>query len=239
MKHPALFLFDIDGTIVRTNGAGMRSYKRAFRRIFFSDSAVIEETVDFAGKTDRVIFDHLAHRNNIVPTENDWLSFLAEYGSLLAAEAKDISRWEICHGAEDVIHMLSERSYIGLLTGNVGIGARIKLSAIGLYGYFPVGGLADDGYSREEIAEAALLKCRIHYHIDFSPEHVWVIGDTVHDVRCAKHIGARSIAVATGGSSVDELRRSSPDIAIEHLGMLAIDEFVPPPRAADNGGSCA
>lgn len=230
MKHNALFLFDIDGTIVRTNGAGMRSYKRAFRRVFFSDDAVLDDSVDFAGKTDRVIFDDLARRNGVAVPAGAWSEFLGEYAALLSAEAADISGWEICPSVPAVIRLLAERAYLGLLTGNAAVGAQIKLSAVGLDGYFPVGGLADDGYSREEVAEAALKKSVQHYGVQFPLSSVYVIGDTVHDVRCARHIGARAVAVATGGPSLAELSAEKPDMALADLSAFAVDSILPQQR---------
>jgi phosphoglycolate phosphatase len=105
----------------------------------------------------------------------------------------------------------------GLLTGNVRRGAQVKLGHHGLWEFFPVGAFADDGEHRNELGPHALRRARDHWGVQFAPERVWIVGDTPHDISCARAFGARALAVATGGSKVPQLAAHSPDAVLEDL----------------------
>ena len=100
---------------------------------------------------------------------------------------------------------------LGLLTGNVRSGARHKLSHHGLWDYFACGGFGDEHYERDDVARSALAEVRAHLGRDLDPRDVWVIGDTPLDVRCARAVGARAVAVATGWHPAEELAVHEPD----------------------------
>ena len=106
----------------------------------------------------------------------------------------------------------------GLLTGNLRRGAQIKLGHHGLWDYFPVGAFADDSEIRNELGPHAHRRARGHWGDDFPVERVWIVGDTPHDVACARAFGARALAVATGGSSASVLASHRPDAVLESLG---------------------
>jgi phosphoglycolate phosphatase-like HAD superfamily hydrolase len=106
----------------------------------------------------------------------------------------------------------------GLLTGNLRQGAATKLGYHDLWDYFPFGAFADDSERRDELGPHALRRARERYGVDFPPGSVWVIGDTPHDIACARPIGANSLAVATGTHSAAELALHRPTALLENLG---------------------
>ena len=115
--------------------------------------------------------------------------------------------------------MLGERNdvHVGLLTGNTAGGARLKLAHFDLHERFAFGGYGDAHLDRNAVAVEAHRELRRHSGREFSAEQIWVIGDTPHDVTCARHIGAKVIGVATGQHARDELEAARPDVLLEDL----------------------
>ncbi len=120
------------------------------------------------------------------------------------------------HDALEAVHAHPE-IHQALLTGNLREGARLKLSHVGIWKYFEFGAFADDSYLRNELGPFALARAKEKLGIEFPPERVWIIGDTPHDVACGKAIGAKTIAVATGTFSYDELAALNPTHAFKDL----------------------
>ena len=114
---------------------------------------------------------------------------------------------------------------LGLLTGNIQLGAEIKLRHFGLWELFEFGGFADDHEDRNHIAAAALERGRRVLGKNLRPEEIVVVGDTPFDIRCGKFIGAKVLAVATGGAKLDELKRHQPDWAVEDLTRVTAREI--------------
>jgi phosphoglycolate phosphatase len=114
---------------------------------------------------------------------------------------------------------------LGLLTGNIQLGAEIKLRRFGLWEYFEFGGFADDHEERDHIAAAALARARRVLGADLQPDEVVVIGDTPWDIRCGRFIGAKVLAVATGGSKLAELLEHKPDWAVPDLTHISAREM--------------
>jgi phosphoglycolate phosphatase-like HAD superfamily hydrolase len=104
-----------------------------------------------------------------------------------------------------------------LLTGNLHEGARLKLTHFGLWHYFEFGAFANDSHVRDELGPFALARAKKKLGIDFPPERVFVIGDTPHDIACGKAIGAKTIAVATGAFSVEQLSALNPTHTFKDL----------------------
>src|SRR5205085_6726418 len=113
------------------------------------------------------------------------------------------------HGREDVA--------VGLLTGNIRAGARVKLGHFGLFDYFALGGFGDHHFDRDDVAREAWDEIHRRFNGRVAAERVWVIGDTPLDVRCARCIGAKAVAVATGWHSRDELAEHAPDLLLTDL----------------------
>jgi phosphoglycolate phosphatase-like HAD superfamily hydrolase len=135
----------------------------------------------------------------------------------------------VCPGVREFIRdlqALPNPPALGLLTGNIRLGAEIKLRHFGLWETFRFGGFADDHEDRDHIAVAALERGRRVLGKNLSPLEVVVVGDTPFDVRCGKFIGAKVLAVATGGAKLDELKKCQPDWAVEDLTRVSAKEIV-------------
>lgn len=217
-----LVFFDIDGTILSTAKAGYYAYLEAFNLTHFNTrESVAAFDVDFAGKTDKIIYEDLLAQNNISNgTSSQWDAFVQTYVEIFAERTKCIEAWRVYAGVREAIAYLAPRVALALLTGNIEAGARLKLEPIGLWEHFPVGGFADDGHIRNEVAERAYQKACAYYGEQFDRANTWVIGDTPHDVSCGKHIGANTIAVATGGYDYASLIGARPTICARTLAYV-------------------
>lgn len=217
---PLLLLFDIDGTLLHTGGSGMAAFKKASEHVL--KQAIRFRKEDFAGKVDRLIFKGLYDR--LAPAglswEAAWNGFKGLYLSCLAGIASDPSDWIVFPGVREFLEKQGKAHCLGLLTGNIREGARTKLSAVGLWECFECGGFGEDGDSREKVAEAALARARACFQGRFSG--VWVVGDTVHDIRCGRHIGAKTLGVRTGFSKKGELEAAGADRVVDNLEGLSL-----------------
>ena len=220
-----IILFDIDGTLVRTGGAGKAAMEDALRHAF--GIAEINDTVPYSGRTDRAIGRDLLAVHGIHPTPANASklqdAYLAHLPPSLAKHGG-----KVCPGIGELLAALQPRTdaVLGLLTGNVRAGARTKLGHFGLWDYFACGGFGDDHFDRDDVARMALAEVRSHVGRDVDPADVWVIGDTPLDVRCARAIGAKAIAVATGWHPFEELAGCQPDFVFnnlsDHTGLLNV-----------------
>lgn len=209
-------LFDIDGTLIDPGGAGRRSVKEAFYEIFSIRDAFAGTTL--AGKTDiQIIKEGLS--NHGLPFGNGILSsILSRYVENLKTEIHN-PRGYIKPGVLELLDALetADRYWLGLLTGNIEQGARIKLGAFGLNRYFPVGAFGDDNEDRNGLLPIAVEKIRKVKHIDIKYSDCIVIGDTPKDVECSKPFGATAIAVATGPYSYESLLETGADYVLRDL----------------------
>lgn len=203
-------LFDIDGTLLSTGGAGQRAMERALHAAF--GVANLDHDIPAAGRTDRAIiadlFAHhrLEHRPEIVER------FLAAYVRHLPETLRELDG-RVLPGIVELLDALAGRGDValGLLTGNFAEGAQLKLRHFRLEHHFRFGGYGDAHLDRDDVARAALAEARRFLDRDVSLDHLWVIGDTPSDVKCARAIGARAVAVATGMFSYEELKATRPD----------------------------
>ncbi|GIW82692.1 MAG: phosphoglycolate phosphatase [Gemmatales bacterium] len=208
--------FDIDGTLILSGGAGRAAMEGALCRAF--NVPLHHQRVSFTGRTDRAIAHDLLTLHNIEDTAENWQRFRDVY---LHDLPSSLHQFEgvILPGVVEFINELNRlpRLAVGLLTGNIREGARIKLAHYGLAGHFAFGGFGDDHFHRDDVAREALAAANAFLGEEIRTEHVWVIGDTPLDVRCARAIGARVAAVATGWHSAAELARENPDLVFENL----------------------
>ena len=123
------------------------------------------------------------------------------------------------------LRALPQPPRLGLLTGNIQLGAEIKLRRFGLWDYFEFGGFADDDEDRNQIAAAAFQRAQRLLGKDLQPAEVVVVGDTPWDVRCGRFIGAKVLAVATGGAKLEELQALAPDWAVPDLTQVTAREI--------------
>ncbi|MEW6146093.1 MAG: HAD hydrolase-like protein [Thermodesulfobacteriota bacterium] len=213
-----LLLFDIDGTILLTNGAGTRAANRAFEKIYGHTDAMAG--IDAAGKTDplilREMFGNMLSRDY---TEDEAEEFYGEYVVFLEEEVEK-SPIDIMPGIPKLIEKLSSREdlVLGIATGNIERGALIKLRRAGIDRHFPVGGFGSDSGSREALIRVAVERAKVRLEDSDKIENIYVIGDTPHDIIHGRAAGAVTVAVATGRYSSGELREHDPDYLFEHLG---------------------
>ncbi|MBY0527563.1 MAG: haloacid dehalogenase-like hydrolase [Gemmataceae bacterium] len=208
-----IYLFDIDGTLVSSGGAGKAAMEAALTEEF--GVAIAEHGVPFSGRTDPSISRDLFRHFGVADTPENWQRFLATYLRLLPDLLKR-NTGRVLPGIASLLEQLRARDnvWLGLLTGNVRDGARIKLSHFGLYHHFTFGGFGDVHHQRDDVAREALGAARSHVGEGVDLDRVWVIGDTPLDIRCARAIGAKVAAVATGWHSMEELAAAKPDILV-------------------------
>lgn len=217
---PKLVLFDIDGTLVLTGGAGLRAMNRACEELIGHRDALAG--IPVSGRTDWIILHDTLAR---VGHELDQPLF-----DRLRDRYVELLREEIHHpgkgfngalpGVPDLLEALQPREdvYLGLLTGNFQEGARIKLQRYDLWRYFRCGAFGDDAADRNLLVPVAVdraLACGVP---NLPPSDVIVVGDTPHDVACAQAAGATAVGVATGGFTADELRACGAPIVFDTLG---------------------
>lgn len=210
-----IILFDIDGTLLLTGRAGLH----AIRATMLEQFGITDlHSVEVHGRTDRGIASELFAAHGLEDSDANWLAFRNRYVHHLAKELPQREGF-VLPGVDSLLKELAshERVHLGLLTGNVEEGARLKLEQYQLDHFFPFGGFGDRHAERNDVAAQAKQNAVNHCGPVDSPNQVWVIGDTPNDIRCARSIGARVVAVATGGSTQDELDRHAPDISAETL----------------------
>jgi phosphoglycolate phosphatase len=218
-KGMPILLFDIDGTLVRTGGAGKAAMEAALREGFGVPE--IRDVVPFGGRTDPAIGHDLltVHGQQATP---DNVTRLTQFYLERLPAALNRNGGEVCPGIRELLDELHPKSHVtlGLLTGNVRAGAQKKLGHFGLWEYFRFGGFGDNHHDRDDVARSA-LHAASHHAERVDPSEVWVIGDTALDIKCARAIGAKAVAVATGWVPLDELRTHGPDFAFEDLSDVA------------------
>jgi phosphoglycolate phosphatase len=209
-----LFLFDIDGTLVRARGAGRAAIQRALEKTYGTAGPI--DDYDFRGKTDpRIVHDLLkaAGVPEAVVTAGLPACF-DHYVQELDALVGDGARVDVMPGVADLVRALSARddALVGLLTGNIEAGARVKLRPTGLWPYFRVGAFGSDDADRRRLPAVACARAQALVGREFPFERVTIIGDTPLDVDCARACGALAVAVATGFHAADELAACRPDL---------------------------
>jgi len=220
-----LVLFDIDGTLVHTGGAGVKAFAKVFATEFGIPNGT--EKMKFAGRTDVGLVREFFRLNKIEPDAGHFQRFFECYVFWLDHILAQ-SKTETCPGIWELIRdlqRLSNPPILGLLTGNIRLGAEIKLRHFDLWKEFEVGAFADDNEERDLIAHAAHKRgCNVlGKHL--RGEEVVVIGDTPLDVKCGRAIGANVLAVATGGATLEELKHHKPDWAVADLRQLTANEI--------------
>jgi len=209
-----LFLFDIDGTLISSGGAGTRAMNLAFERLFGIRDAFRE--IKMAGKTDIQIMKEGMDRHGISRNHGNLEEMKQMYLHFLSVEIDNPYRGPK-PGVVETLKRLKQRGHtVGLLTGNLEDGARIKLSACGIYHHFVDGAFGSDNEDRDKLLPIAIEKFRKRGY-EFSTGDCVIIGDTPRDVRCAAVHNATCIAVATGPYSMEELRESGAQIVIPTL----------------------
>ena len=208
-----LFLFDIDGTLVTARGAGRAAIGRALASTYGVTGPV--EHYDFRGKTDERIVRDLMGAAGLDAARIDagLGACFAAYVTELEAVLGDGRGVTVLPGVTDLVRSLAARddALVGLLTGNIEAGARVKLRPTGLWEHFRVGAFGSDHIDRRRLPAVACERAHRFCGRRFAFEEVTIIGDTPLDVDCARACGAVAVAVATGFHQAGELQACSPD----------------------------
>jgi phosphoglycolate phosphatase-like HAD superfamily hydrolase len=221
-----LVLFDIDGTLVHTGGAGIKAFAKVFATEFGAHDGI--ERMRFAGRTDVSLVREFFNLHRIPASSENFERFFDRYVHWLHHILADSERAE-CPGVRSLItdlQTMPEPPLLGLLTGNIRLGAEIKLRHFGLWEHFETGGFADDDEDRDKIALAAKQRGGRVLKRELKGEEIVVIGDTPLDIRCGRAIGAKVLAVATGGARYHELEAHKPDWLVDDLRGLEAAEIV-------------
>ena len=220
---PKLVLFDIDGTLVLTGGAGIRAMNRAGEAELGLSNLL--DGVPVAGRTDWIILHdaltragHDLDEELFVRMRDAHIRYLREEIDQPGDGVKDVMP-----GIRELLPVLQSRDdvFLGLLTGNFEEAARIKLGHFDLWDYFRCGAFGDDAADRNKLVPFAVDRARECGLGSFDYGEVVVIGDTPHDVACAVAVGAMPVAVATGNFTVDQLRATGALIVLEDLSDTA------------------
>jgi phosphoglycolate phosphatase len=209
----ATLFFDIDGTLIRTGGAGKAAMEAALRTAF--DIAEIRDTIPYGGRTDPDIGRDLLRVHDLEPTTANYDRLREAYLSHLEPCLRTVCGHVLPGIVELLAELRSANRRVGLLTGNIEAGARVKLEHFGLWESFSFGGFGDGRHDRDDVARAALAAARARHGERL--HDLWVIGDTPLDVKCARAIGAKCVAVATGWNSTAELAAAGADLALDDL----------------------
>jgi phosphoglycolate phosphatase len=214
-----VLLFDIDQTLINTGGAGLRALDRACRKLFGLENAM--DGISPHGKTDPAIAREilrikLASEN---PHEYEIASILEGYLGFLKDEVRASPTYRVLPGVVSLLNDLAMRAdvMVGLATGNIESGARIKLDRGGLNQYFSFGGFGSDSEDRTELVRKAAAKAAANNGGFMAPSDIFVIGDTPLDIDAGVRAGFKTVGVGTGSYSVEQLLASGATFAVADL----------------------
>jgi phosphoglycolate phosphatase len=217
MSVPALILFDIDGTLITSGGAGARSWRYAFEQLHGIPADIGSHTE--AGETDPIVarktFEGAIGRE---PSERELAAIFALYLRRLSEEVATSEGYRVLEGAAERLESLSDAGFmLGIVSGAMEGAARVKLSRARLDRYFLFGGYGTDSPDRTKLTTAAIARASMLHDHPLDPAGVFVVGDTPLDVVAAKAAGTVSVAVASGRYSVDELAGAGADHVLPSL----------------------
>ena len=222
-----LVLFDIDGTLIKTGGAG----EKAFAKVCTLEFGVKDATqhLHFAGRTDPSIVRDFFVKFEIEPSSENFRKFFGAYVHWLEKILGQLDG-QVLPGVEDLLTDLEQtasRPTIGLLTGNIRPGAELKLRRYGLWERFnhEASSFGNDHEDRNELAAIARLRGCNHLNCELDDHEILIIGDTPRDVACAQAIGAKCLAVATGTFDQDALRACKPTWVVPDLTVRPAAQF--------------
>lgn len=220
-----MILFDIDGTLIESNGSGAEAFECVFRSIFKIHGAAAK--LDFRGATDRGILGGFFEQHDLEASEENFERFCSAYVHWLEQLLAERGGRTL-PGVKRLLRELAELrrpALVGLLTGNIRLGAEIKLRRFGIWDHFETGAFGCEHHERNELAAIARDRGSRLLNSGLSGEEILVIGDTPRDIACAKSIGARCVAVATGAYDREQLETHAPDRVFEDLSRTSLAEL--------------
>ena len=215
-----LLLFDIDGTLITSGGAGEHALRLGIRDRFGIDEDM--RGIEIAGRTDSGIARQFFAKHSLPATPENTSAFFEGYLHHLPRLLLE-KNGRVLPGIVPLLDALRTRAdmVLALLTGNLERGAELKLTHYGVWDYFEFGAYADDHHDRNELGHFARARAQERHGIAFPPERIYVLGDTPHDITCARAIGAKAVAIATGQFTHAQLAEHAPDFLFDDLGDVA------------------
>jgi phosphoglycolate phosphatase len=214
---PLAILFDVDGTLISTGGAGTKSWRRAFE-VLYGVPADIGEFSE-AGMTDpevaRSTFRNVLGRP---PTEREMARLLAAYLERLPQEVETSEQYRVLPGADALLRRLCREGYlVGIVTGALEAAAHIKLARARLNRFFTFGGYGSDSPNRTDLTRRAIERAGAILSVELDPASVYVVGDTPKDVEAARGVGAVAVGIASGHYSTNDLLQAGADVVLPSL----------------------
>lgn len=211
-----VYLFDIDGTLMLTDRAGVDAMKATVSEDFLDGRDIGK--ISFSGRTDRAITRDMFLGHGLDDSQDNWDRFCAAY---LPRLSHNLPRrnGHLLPGVTELLDHLGQRSDValGLLTGNIADAARAKLEHFGIAHHFSFGAFGDERFERDDLARDAYDEIKRRFDGQITPDRIWIIGDTPLDVQCARAIGAKAMAVATGWYTAEQLEACHPDQLLDDL----------------------
>lgn len=225
-----LLLFDIDGTLITSGGAGETALRHAVKERFGMEEDL--SGITLAGATDARIARALLEKHGLAVTPENIAALLDAYLGFLRQRIS-LHPGRVLPGIVELLDGLRGRPdcVLALLTGNIVAGAEVKLAHYGVWDYFEFGAFADDHHDRNELGKFARTRAQEKHGEEFPPERIFVIGDTPRDIECGRAIGARTVAIATGMYSREQLAEHAPDVLFDDLSdtQAVMAALLPPP----------
>lgn len=216
-----LIFFDINGTLIKRDVRTDLPYTYALNKLLQVEDSM--DGINTSARSDKDVFMEALDKKTLKFSEKLWAQFLGLYQEQLEIfKSSDV--WRENADAIDFVETLSKKvSTFSLITGELSIGAEYKLEKLGIWNYFPTGGFGEDALTRFGIADCALEKAIVHYKQTF--DQLIIIGDTLLDIKTARHLGAKVISITTGSNTREELESLSPDMIIDCFADLE-DDFI-------------
>ena len=212
-------MFDIDGTLISTNGMAGKLMLRALEEEV--GRGIQYELKVFVGSTDRMILREFIQKSGIQIDDIEATidRVLKRYLQYLDEQMNSPNYVKVLPGVKELLNRakIGPRTYLGLVTGNIKDGAHAKLRWANLHDFFPIGAFGDDAVDRNKLPGIAVQRAQVFYKTRFSKDNIWIIGDSPKDILCAKANQLRSLAVASGWHKIDELSPYNPDVLIQNL----------------------
>ena len=211
-----LLLFDIDGTLITSGGAGEHALKLTISERFGITDDLRD--IEIAGMTDSGIVANILKKHGVPQSKENVAAFLDSYVQFLSLELPQ-RKGTLLPGVLKLLEKLKRRNHLvlALLTGNVARGAQLKLEHYGVWNFFEFGAFADDHHDRNMLGAFARTRAQDVHGREFLPNEIDVIGDTPRDIECGKAFGARTIAIATGSWPREKLAAHKPDFLLDDL----------------------